>query len=350
MNTNKFSLLTKNLSMLKPAEHYMVDIQDNRTKLRVEPLQKGFGTTMGNALRRVMLSSVAGAAVIGVKIQGVEHEYAVIHGITEDVMGIILNLKSLVIISDSEERKILTLKATGPTQITAGMISTPAGVEIVNKDAVICTLVDQQTSIDMEIYVGIGSGYVTSEVNKKSLPTSSHYGGAIGIDAVFSPIRRVSYNVETYYSSSCDDEQERLLLTVETNGAITPDMAIAISAKILQDQLQPFIGININSIQQQENEVDLAFDHRLLMRVENLELSVRSQNCLKNENIVYVGDLVTKSELEMLRAPNFGKKSLSEMKEVLARMNLSFDMHIPQWPPMGDVDALARKYEEITQV
>jgi DNA-directed RNA polymerase subunit alpha len=350
MNASKFSLLTKNLSTLKPAEHYMIDAQDNRARFRIEPLQKGFGTTIGNALRRIMLSSITGAAVVGVKIEGVDHEYSVLNGIKEDVMDIILNLKSLVIMSENEERKVLHLKASGQKKVTAGMITTVPGIEIVNKDSVICHITDPNSSIDIEIYVGTGNGYVTSEQNKKQLPTSSSYNGSIGIDAVFSPIRRVAYNVETYYSSAHDDEQERLFLTVETNGAISPDVAVAVAAKILQDQVQPFIGMNIENIQQPEIETHLTFDHRLLMRVENLELSVRSQNCLKNENIVYVGDLVTKSELEMLRTPNFGRKSLSEMKEVLARLNLVFGMDVPGWPPEGNLEELARKYEETTQV
>jgi DNA-directed RNA polymerase subunit alpha len=350
MNASKFSLLTKNLSTLKPAEHYMIDAQDNRARFRIEPLQKGFGTTIGNALRRIMLSSITGAAVVGVKIEGVDHEYSVLNGIKEDVMDIILNLKSLVIMSENEERKVLHLKASGQKKVTAGMITTVPGIEIVNKDSVICHITDPNSSIDIEIYVGTGNGYVTSEQNKKQLPTSSSYNGSIGIDAVFSPIRRVAYNVETYYSSAHDDEQERLFLTVETNGAISPDVAVAVAAKILQDQVQPFIGMNIENIQQPEIETHLTFDHRLLMRVENLELSVRSQNCLKNENIVYVGDLVTKSELEMLRTPNFGRKSLSEMKEVLARLNLVFGMEVPGWPPEGNLEELARKYEETTQV
>lgn len=349
MNTQKFNLLTKHFSALKPAEHYMMDAQDNKARFRVEPLQKGFGTTIGNSLRRIMLSSIAGSAVVGVRIEGVEHEYSTINGIKEDVMDIILNLKSLVISSDSVERKTLLLRASGKGKVTADMINLVPGVEIINRDMVICNIMDSDIVLNMEIYVGSGSGYVTSEQNKKLLPVSSHYNGAIGIDAVFSPIKRVAYNVETFYSSSEDREQERLFLTIETNGSIKPDIAVAVSAKILQDQVQSFIGMKIDAVQAPEVETHVLFDPRLLMRVENLELSVRSQNCLKNENIIYVGDLVTKSELEMLRTPNFGRKSLSEMKEVLARMNLNFGMDVPGWPPEGNVEELARKYEETTQ-
>jgi len=350
MNANKFSLLTKNLSMLKPAEHYMIDAQENKARFRIEPLQKGFGTTIGNSLRRIMLSSIAGAAVVGVKIEGIEHEYSVLNGIKEDIMDIILNLKSLVIMSDADDRKTLSIRVTGKNQVTAGMISSIPGVEIINKDLVICHIMDPNVTLNMEIYIGEGSGYVTSEQNKKLLPQSANYNGVIGIDSVFSPIKRVSYNVETYYSSTHDNEQERLFINVETNGAISPDIAVAVAARILQDQVQPFIGMNIDSMQKQEVETRLTFDHRLLMRVENLELSVRSQNCLKNENIVYVGDLVTKSEFEMLRTPNFGRKSLSEIKEVLGRLNLNFGMEVPGWPPEGNLEELARKYEETTQV
>lgn len=350
MNTHKLSSLTKHFSTLKPAEHYMVDAQDNRARFRVEPLQKGFGITIGNSLRRVMLSSIAGAAVIGVKIDGIEHEYSTIHGVKEDVMDIILNLKSLVISSDSNDRKTLFLRASGKGKVTADMISLVPGIEIVNRDMVIFNIMDADTTVNMEIYIGNGSGYMTSEQNKRLLPSSANYSGAIGVDSIFSPIKRVAYNVETFYSSSEDKEQERLILTVETNGSIKPDLAVAISAKILQDQVQSFIGIKIDSGQVEEVETQVSFDPRLLMRVENLELSVRSQNCLKNENIIYVGDLVTKSELEMLKTPNFGRKSLSEMREVLGRMNLGFGMDIIGWPPEGNVEELARKYEETTQV
>jgi DNA-directed RNA polymerase subunit alpha len=350
MNTNKFSLVTKNLSMLKAAEHYMIDAQDNKARFRIEPLQKGFGTTIGNSLRRIMLSSIAGSAVIGVKIEGIDHEYSSINGIKEDVMDIILNLKSLVIVNDSEDKKVLSLRVSGKNKVTAGMINLVPGIEIINKDHVICNIMDQNVTLDMEIYVGEGNGYVTSEQNKKLFPQSSSYSGIIGIDSVFSPIMRVSYSVETYYSSSHDNEQERLFISVETNGAVSPEVAVAISARILQDQVQPFIGINIDPIQKQEVETCLPFDHRLLMRVENLELSVRSQNCLKNENIVYVGDLVTKSEFDMLRTPNFGRKSLSEIKEVLTRLNLNFGMEVQKWPPEGNLEELARRYEETTQV
>lgn len=349
MQINKFSLLNKNLSMLKPAEHYMVDAQDNRMKFRVEPLKKGFGTTIGNSLRRIMLSSIAGAAVIGVRIDGVDHEFSTISGIKEDVIDIILNLKSLIVVSDSSERKTLSLKISGAKRVTAGMILLPLGVDIINRDAVICNITDEKTNLDMEIYVGTGSGYVTAEQNKRLLPHSPYAGSIMGIDSVFSPVKRVAYNVETYYSSANDEEQERLLLTIETNGAIPPDIAAAVAAKILQEQVQTFVCSSMESMQKHEVEI-FTFDPRLLMRVESLELSVRSQNCLKNENIVYVGDLVQKTELEMLRTPNFGRKSLTEIKEVLTRLNLNFGMDIPGWPPEGNLEELARKYEESTQV
>jgi DNA-directed RNA polymerase subunit alpha len=346
MNSNLF---TRSISVLKPAEHYMIDTNDNKAKFRIEPLQKGFGTTIGNSLRRIMLSYISGAAVVGVRIEGVEHEYSTISGIKEDVLDIILNLKSLVLITDSDDRKTISLNVSGKTTVVAAMIDTCPGVEIVNKDLVICHITDPNTTLSMDIYISSGSGYVTSEQNKKLLPHSPHYSGVIGVDSIFSPIKRVAYNVETYYSSTHDKEQERLFLTVETNGAIQPDMAVAISAKILQNQVQPFIGMNIEALEDKEIESRISFDPRLLMRVENLDLSVRSQNCLKNENIIYVGDLVTKSELDMLRTPNFGRKSLTEMKEVLARMNLSFDMEIPGWPPEGNIEELSRRYEETIQ-
>lgn len=343
------NLVARNLSMLKPAEHYMVDGQDNKAKFRVEPLQKGFGTTLGNSLRRIMLSSISGSAIVGVKIEGVEHEYSTISGVKEDVMDILLNLKSLVIITDSDVRKTISLKVSGKMTVIAAMIETTHGVEILNKDLIICHITDPETTLNIELYVGSGSGYMTSEDNKKLLPHSPHYSGVIGLDSIFSPITRVSYNVETYYSSTNDQEQERLFLTVETNGAIKPDIAVAISARILQTQVQPFIGGNMEVLEAQEIMPSIPFDPRLLMRVESLDLSVRSQNCLKNENIIYVGDLITKSEFDMLRTPNFGRKSLTEMKEILARMGLSFDMVILGWPPEGNIEELSRRYEETIQ-
>lgn len=342
------NLVARNLSMLRPAEHYMVDGQDNRAKFRVEPLQKGFGTTLGNSLRRIMLSSISGSAVVGVRIEGVEHEYSAISGVKEDVIDILLNLKSLVLITDSDAKKTISLKVSGKMSVIAAMIETCPGVEILNKDLVICHITDPKTTLNIDIYVGSGSGYMTAEENKKLLPHSPHYSGVIGLDSIFSPITRVSYNVETYYSSTHDQEQERLYLTVETNGAIKPDIAVAISARILQTQVQPFIGGNMEALDTKEIMPSIPFDPRLLMRVESLDLSVRSQNCLKNENIIYVGDLVTKSEFAMLRTPNFGRKSLTEMKEVLARMNLSFDMEIAGWP-QDNIEELSRRYEETIQ-
>jgi DNA-directed RNA polymerase subunit alpha len=296
-----------------------------------------------------MLSSIAGTAVIGVRIEGVEHEYSVISGVKEDVIDIILNLKSLVVTSDSDSRKTLHLKVTGQTVITADMIMTAPGVEILNKDLVICTLVDSTSSIDMEIYVGNGNGYTTSEQNKKLLPNLGHYHNIIGIDAIFSPIKRVAFSVETYYSSTHDNELERLLISIETNGAIAPDLAMSVTAKILQDQLKPFIGMNIDNLDSEEETIPLVFDKQLLKKIEHLEMSVRSYNCLKNENVVYVGDLVTKEESELLKTPNFGRKSLSEIKEILAEMGLYLGMKIHGWPPEGNLEELARKYQETTE-
>jgi DNA-directed RNA polymerase subunit alpha len=344
---NRF--LTNNVALIKPAEHYIIDIQDNKAKFRVEPLQRGFGTTLGNALRRTMLSSIAGTAVIGVRIEGVEHEYSVISGVKEDVIDIILNLKSLVVTSDSDNRKTLHLKVTGQTTVTADMIMTSPGVEILNKDLVICNLVDSNSSLDMEIYIAGGSGYSTSEQNKKLLPNLGNYHNVIGIDSIFSPIKRVAFSVETYYSSSHDNELERLLFSIETNSAISPDLAMSVTAKILQDQLKPFIGLDMENIDSEEEITPLVFDKQLLKKIEHLEMSVRSYNCLKNENVVYVGDLVTKEEAELLKTPNFGRKSLSEIKEILAGMGLFLGMKVHGWPPEGNLEELARKYQETTE-
>ncbi len=348
MSSSKNSFLSKNwLTMPKPTDYYLVETFENKAKFRIEPLRKGFGITLGNAMRRTMLSSIWGAAVVGVCIDGVEHEYSSIEGVKEDVIDILLNLKSLIIVTDSDERKVLLLDVNGceqPITVTAGMITLPHGIHIVNKDAVICHMEGRNARIRIEIYVGTNSGYVTSEKNKALLPSNSSYGNIIAVDSIFSPVRRVTYSIESY-STSIDEEYERLFLTIETNGAIAADMAMSLAAKILQEQLRPFMGANIE-ITHDVEEKPLSFDHRLLMKVENLELSVRSQNCLKNENIVYVGDLVTKTESEMLKTPNFGKKSLTEMKEVMAKMNLHFGMEISGWPPAGNIEELARKFEE----
>lgn len=306
----------------------------------VEPLERGFGTTLGNALRRVLLSSLQGAAVTAIKIEGVLHEFTSIAGVREDVTDVILNLKSLAIRVGNAERKKLTLKVTGPCEVTADMISLPADVEIINGSHYICTL-DKGAKLEMDLFVGVGKGYVPASQNR---PEDAPIG-LIPIDALYSPIRRVSYKIENSRVGQVTD-YDKLSLFVETNGAVKAEDAVAYAARILQDQLQQFINFEEKEADDHRKEVeDLPFSHYLLKKVEELELSVRSANCLKNDNIVYIGDLVQKTESEMLKTPNFGRKSLNEIKEVLGSMNLRFGMDIQGWPP-ENIEELARRYEE----
>ena len=309
-------------------------------KIVAEPLERGFGLTLGNALRRVLLSSLQGAAITAVKIEGVLHEFSSIPGVREDVTDVILNLKALSIKVGSPERKKLILKATGPVEVTASMISCPSDVEIINGDQVICTL-DKDAKIDMELTVESGKGYVSAAQNR---PEDAPIG-LIPVDALYSPIKRVSYKVENSRVGQVTD-YDKLSLFVETDGTVNAEDSVAFAARILQDQLQQFINFEEQEIEEAKKESDdLPFSPYLLKKVEELELSVRSANCLKNDNIVYIGDLVQKTESEMLKTPNFGRKSLNEIKEVLGSMNLRFGMDVAGWPP-ENIEELARKYEE----
>ena len=308
--------------------------------LVVEPLERGFGVTMGNALRRVLLSSLQGAAVTAIQIDGVLHEFSSIPGVREDVTDIVLNIKSLALRMHGEGPKRVRLQATGPGEITAGMIETTHDVEIIDPSVVICTL-DQGAKISMELTIHSGKGYVPAGQFK----TEDSPIGLIPIDAMFSPVKRVSYKVENTRVGQVTD-YDKLSLEVETNGAVAPDTAVALAARILQDQLQLFVTFEEpETAKEVEAPVEPIFNKNLLRKVDELELSVRSANCLKNDNILYIGDLVQKTEQEMLRTPNFGRKSLNEIKEVLTQMGLSLGMQIPNWPP-ENIEELAKKLEE----
>jgi DNA-directed RNA polymerase subunit alpha len=309
--------------------------------LVAEPLERGFGTTIGNALRRVLLSSLQGAAVTGIKIAGVDHEFSTIPGVREDVTEIILNIKTIALRAFTTNKKKLTLTATGPCTVTAGMIEGTSDIEIINKDLELCTL-DKGAEINIELTVETGHGYVPANQNR---PEEAPLG-LIPIDSLFSPIRKVSYKVEDSRVGQRTDF-DKLLLAVETNGAVSPEDAVALAAKILQDQLQLFINFESapEVVAHEEKRDDLPFSVHLLKKVEELELSVRSANCFKNDNIVYIGDLVQKTEGEMLKTPNFGRKSLNEIKEVLANLGLRFGMEIADWPP-ENIEDLAKKYSD----
>ena len=300
--------------LIKPTKLDVSQEKDaNKAKIVVEPLERGFGLTLGNALRRVLLSSLQGGAVSAIKIDGVLHEFSVIPGVREDVTDIVLNIKELAVACHSESAKNLTLRATGPCTVTAAMIETGHDVEIMNPDHVICTL-DAGAKINMELTVTTGKGYVPA-ANSTSADAPI---GLIAVDAIYSPVKKVSYKVENTRVGQITD-YDKLTMVVETNGVITPEDAVAYAARILQDQLKPFINFDEPEAETEDVREELPFNKNLLRKVDELELSVRSANCLKNDNIVYIGDLVQKTEAEMLRTPNFGRKSLNEIKEVWPR-------------------------------
>ncbi len=311
-----------------------------KAKIIIEPLERGFGLTLGNALRRVLLSSLRGGAVTGIKIDGVLHEFSSVPGVKEDVTDIILNIKGIALRVHSEEEKRMFLKAEGPCVVTAGMIEVGHDIEIMNPDHVICTL-DNGAKLNIEFVVGTGKGYVPAVANR---PEDAAIG-FIPVDSIYSPVRKVSYKVDNTRVGQVTD-YDKLTLIVETNGVISPEDAVALSARILQEQLKPFINFEEPEAEEEgEGKEELPFSRHLLRKVEELELSVRSANCLKNDNIVYIGDLVLKSEVEMLRTPNFGRKSLNEIKEVLAKMGLHLGMDVPEWPP-ENIEDLAKRIEE----
>ncbi len=305
-----------------------------------EPLERGFGLTLGNALRRVLLSSLQGAAITSIQIDGVLHEFSSIPGVREDVTDIVLNMKGVALRMDVEGPKRLTLRGRGPGALTAGDIQEIAGVEVLNKEHVICQL-DEGADLHVEVTVQQGKGYVPADKNR---PEDAPIG-LIPIDALYSPVRKVSYKVEPTREGQVLD-YDKLTMNVETDGSLTPEDAIAYAARILQDQLRTFINFDEpRADAAPEIPQELEFNPVLLKKVDELELSVRSANCLKNDNIVYIGDLIQKTEAEMLRTPNFGRKSLNEIKEVLSGMGLHLGMDVADWPP-DNIEDLAKKYED----
>ncbi len=305
-----------------------------------EPLERGFGLTLGNALRRILLSSLQGAAVTAIQIEGVLHEFSSLPEVREDVTNIILNIKSLALQMHGEGPKKMQLSVNGPCEVTADMIETGHDIEVMNPDLVICTL-DKGAKFNMELTVDTGKGYVAAANNR---PIDAPIG-LIPVDSVFSPVRKVTYKVENTRVGQVTD-YDKLSVSLETNGTVTPEDAVALAARILQDQLQLFINFDEPAARVADDlPSELPFNKNLLRKVEELELSVRSANCLKNDNIVYIGDLVQKTEAEMLRTPNFGRKSLNEIKEVLTQMGLHLGMEIPTWPP-ENIEELAKRLEE----
>jgi len=344
-------MIEKNwMTLIKPKKlNIKVDEHNpNIATLIAEPLEKGFGLTLGTALRRVLLSSLQGCAPIYVKIDGAQHEFDDrFSGVREDIMDIILNLKGVYFkaLTEGQHKATLKVKNTnaGDMIVTAGMIETSGAVEVMNKDAEICTL-DVGAEFNMEITLASGRGYVPASVNETDLPL-----GTIPVDSIYSPILNVASAVsQTRVGQSTD--YDKLELTVKTNGSVTPEDAIAFAARILTDQLTVFINFEdpaqIGAGEEDENAKDvLPFDPQLLKRVDELELSVRANNCLKNDKISWLGELVQKTEADMLKTPNFGRKSLNEIKAQLEAMGLSLGMEVPGWPP-ENVAELAKKYED----
>jgi DNA-directed RNA polymerase subunit alpha len=315
-------------------------VPGRRATIVAEPLERGFGLTLGNALRRVLLSSLQGAAVTAIQIDGVLHEFSSIAGVHEDVTDIVMNVKNLGIQMHSETTGKMMLEAKGPGVVTAGQIDTGHDIDVMDPDLVICTL-DDGASIRMSFMVEMGKGYVPAIQNRREESPI----GFIPIDSVFSPIRKVAYKLDNARVGQVTDF-DKLSLELTTDGTVTPEDAVALASRILQDQLQMFINFEDPTVEvPEETHEELPFNKHMLRKVDELELSVRSANCLKNDNIIYIGDLVLKSEFEMLRTPNFGRKSLNEIKEVLSQMGLHLGMDIPDWPP-ENVEDLAKRLEE----
>jgi DNA-directed RNA polymerase subunit alpha len=326
--------------LIKPNKVEFSSKGKTMTALVAEPLERGFGLTLGNALRRVLLSSLRGAAVTAVQIDGVLHEFSSISGVREDVTDIVLNIKEIAIKMEGDGPKRMVVRKQGPGVVTAGDIQTVGDVEILNPDHIICTL-DEGAEIRMEFTVDSGKGYVPAERNRaEDAPI-----GLIPVDSLYSPVKKVSYKVENTREGQVLD-YDKLTMSIETDGSVTGEDAVAFAARILQDQLALFVNFEEpHKEQPQEQVTELAFNPALLKKVDELELSVRSANCLKNDNIVYIGDLIQKTEAEMLRTPNFGRKSLNEIKEVLAAMGLHLGMEVPDWPP-ENIEDLAKRYED----
>ncbi len=328
--------------LIRPNKLEIIPGDDGRrtATLVAEPLERGFGQTLGNALRRVLLSSLQGAAITAVQIDGVLHEFSSIPGVREDVTDIVLNIKDVWVKMQGDGPKRMVLKKSGPGAVLAGDIATVGDVQILNPNLVICNL-DEGAEIRMEFTVNTGKGYVAADRNRaEDAPI-----GLIPVDSVYSPVRKVAYRIENTREGQILD-YDKLTLTLETNGALSPEDAIAYSARILQDQLNVFVNFEEPKREETAPSIpELAFNPALLKKVDELELSVRSANCLKNDNIVYIGDLIQKTEAEMLRTPNFGRKSLNEIKEVLAQMGLHLGMEVTGWPP-ENIDELAKRFEE----
>lgn len=315
--------------LLTPRTISVQSYSDTHAKVALEPLERGFGHTLGNALRRILLSSIEGSAIVEVEIEGVEHEYSTLNGVQEDVLEILLNLKGVALMMHTNEEGTITVSSKGSGVVTAGDIETGHDIEIVNPDHVIANL-NKDGKLNMTMRVGKGRGYQPASSRTDEGIESSPIG-SLKLDASFSPIRRVAYNVESARVAQSTN-LDKLIIDLQTNGTIDPEAAIRTAATVLQDQLMSFV--NLKSMEDEETvneEADI--DPILLRPVDELELTVRSANCLKAENIYYIGDLIQRTEVELLRTPNLGKKSLTEIKDVLASHGLSLGLQLENWPP-----------------
>ena len=317
---------------LKPRIVDVQSINERTARVVLEPLERGFGHTLGNALRRILLSSMPGCAITSVEIQDVLHEYSSIEGVQEDVMEILLNLKGVALKMHNRDQATLSLHKKGPGMVTAGDISLDHDVEVVNPDYVIANLT-KEGELNMTLHVEMGRGYVPAKARAEQEEESSKVVGALRLDASFTPVHRVSYNVESARVEQRTD-LDKLVIDIETNGTLDAEEAIRRAATILQDQLSVFVDLQGNEeVAQESQEVDV--DPILLRPVDDLELTVRSANCLKAESIYFIGDLIQRTEVELLKTPNLGKKSLTEIKDVLASRGLSLGMRLENWPPAG---------------
>lgn len=319
--------------LLKPRLVEVVSKTPNHSRIVIEPLERGFGHSLGNALRRVLLSTIPGCAVTDVEIEGVLHEYTTIEGVHEDVIDILLNLKKLAVVLHSKDEVELTLAKNGAGCVTAADINLPHDVDIINPDLIIANLT-QTGVLNMKIRVRRGRGYEPVSIRK----SNTEHGlvvGALQLDASYSPIVKVAYQVESTRVEQRTN-LDKLIIELETNGTVDPEETIKLAATILHDQLSVFVDFE-KVKPQPENEVDKvegpSFEPVLLRPVDDLELTVRSANCLKAENIFYIGDLIQRTEVELLKTPNLGKKSLTEIKDILALKGLSLGMRLENWPP-----------------
>jgi DNA-directed RNA polymerase subunit alpha len=329
-------------SLIKPEKIQFEKTGPNLDKIVISPLERGFGTTIGNALRRVLLSSMHGSAIVALQMPGILHEFSPIPGVEEDMVNLVLNLKSTKIKLNTKNRKQISLKILGPTVVTAMHLAVDEQITVLNPDHHICTITEPK-EIEITLICENGKGYVPSDLLRDN-EQGEITPGTIWIDALFSPINKVSFKVDEARVGQ-KIGYDKLVMHVDSYGALSPEMAIGLAAKILQDQLQTFISFDVD-VQEESSikESKPPFDLAILKKIDEIDMTVRSQNCLKNANIVYIGDLVVKTEAEMLKTPNFGRKSLNEIREILSLLGLKFGMKIPEWPP-ENLEDLAQKYK-----